>query len=113
VGGLTFVYQVANTSPFPGEIDRLTVNSFAGFSADSVYVPGTGNLAPAYIDRSSTLQGSTIGFSFAQIPVGFGVIMPGQNSDLLIVYTNATDAAVTLASVINGSVTQVLSYAPI
>jgi hypothetical protein len=112
VGGLTFVYQIANTTPVPGQIERLTVNGYGGFATNADYVMGTGTLAPAYIDRSSDVPGATVGFSFAQIPVGSGVIQPGQNSDLLIVYTNATNAAITLASVIDGSVTQVNSYAP-
>jgi hypothetical protein len=112
LGGLTFVYQIANTTLTPGQIERLTVNGYGGFLTNADYVTGTGTLAPAYIDRSSDIPGATVGFSFAPIPVGFGSIQPGQNSDLLIVYTNATNAAVTQASVIDGSVTQVSSYAP-
>jgi hypothetical protein len=111
LGGLTFVYQISNTSSFPGEIDRLTVSSFSGFLTDAVYVAGSASLAPTYIDRSSG-AGATVGFSFAQPPLGFGSIQPGQTSDLLIVYTDAKGAAVTLASTIDGSVAQVLSYAP-
>jgi PEP-CTERM motif len=112
LGGLTFVYQISNTSSFPGEIDRLTVSSFSGFATDAIYVAGSASLAPTYIDRSSGPAGATVGFSFAQPPLGSGSIQPGQTSDLLVVYTDAKSAAFTLASTIDGSVAQVLSYAP-
>jgi hypothetical protein len=111
LGGLTFVYQIQNTSPFPGEINRLTVNSFAGFATNAVYSNASGVLAPGYIDRSIG-TGETIGFSFAEIPLGFGSLQPTDTSDLLIVYTNASSFAATLASVIDGSVAQVPSFAP-
>jgi PEP-CTERM motif len=110
-GDLTFVYQITNTTPVPGEIDRLTVTSFAGVTANADYSNASGVLAPAYIDRSIG-TGATVGFSFAGVPIGPGSLQPGQTSDLLVVYTDAKNYAVTNASVIDGSVTTVHSYAP-
>ena len=110
LGGLTFVYIIQNTSPFPGEIDRLTVNSYSGYKVNAVYVPSP-NVPPLFIDRSVG-TGDTIGFSFVKPPLGTGSIQPGQSSDVLIAYTDANMYAGTLASVIDGSVAQVPSYAP-
>jgi hypothetical protein len=110
-GDLAFVYQIANTTPIPGQIERLTVSSFAGVLADADYSNVSGVLAPAYIDRSIG-AGATVGFSFAGVPLGAGSLQPGQTSDLLVVYTNAPTWAVTNASVIDGSVITVHSYAP-
>ncbi len=112
LGGLTFLYQIENTSPFPGEIERLTVNSFAGFATDVVYTTsGSGVLQPTYADRS-TGTGDTVGFSFVRPPIGPGTLQPGETSYWLVVYTNAQRFAPTLASVIDGSVAQAPSYAP-
>ena len=79
-GGLTFVYQIANTTPFPGQIERLTVNGYGGFLTNADYVSGTGTVAPAYIDRSSDLPGATVGFSFAQGPSALGPFSPGRTA---------------------------------
>jgi len=113
LGGLTFVYLIENTSPFPGEIERLTVNSFGGFATDVVYagLGGPGILPPTYSDRSVG-TGDTVGFSFVRAPIGPGTLQPGDSSFLLVVYTNAEKFAPTLASVIDGSVAQAPSYAP-
>ncbi len=112
LGGLTFLYSVQNTSPFPGQIERLTVNSFVNFATDVDFAPPGGPVVlPTYADRSAF--GDTIGFSFVTAPVGLGVIQPGQTSALLVVYTNAQQFQPTLASLIDGSVAQAASYAPV
>ena len=108
---LTFTYSLQNVAGSPGEIDRLTIASFANFLADAGQVPVAGNVAPAYIDRSG--NGATMGFTFAQIPVGSGTLQPGQTSDLLVVYTNAQNLAPSTANVIDGSVEQVSTFAPV
>jgi hypothetical protein len=110
--GLTFTYQLQNVAGSPGEIDRLTIASFANILADAGQVPVAGNVAPAYIDRSLLGNGATLGFSFAQVPLGFGTLQPGQTSDLLVVRTNATAFAASTANVIDGSVEQVSTLAP-
>jgi hypothetical protein len=112
LNGLTFTYQLQNVPGSPGEIDRLTIASFANILADAGQVPVAGNVAPAYIDRSLLGNGATLGFSFAQVPLGFGTLQPGQTSDLLVVHTNATAFAASTANVIDGSVEQVSALAP-
>jgi hypothetical protein len=112
LGGLTFLYSVANTSPFPGQIERLTVSSFVNFATDVDFALAGGPVVtPTYADRSAF--GDTIGFSFVTAPVGLGVIQPGQSSALLVVYTNAQQFQPTLASLIDGSVAQAASFAPV
>lgn len=112
LGGLTFVYEIKNTSSFPGEIERLTVNSYSGFGTNVDYATPLGGLAPTYADRSAG-AGDTIGFSFVRTPVGFGTLQPNQTSGLLVVYTDARQFTSTLASVIDGSVAQAASFGPV
>jgi hypothetical protein len=110
---LTFTYLLQNIAGSPGEIDRLTIASFASFLVDAGQVPVAGNVAPTYIDRSLLSNGATMGFSFVQPPLGSGTLQPGQTSDLLVVYTNAQNLAASTANVIDGSVEQVPTFAPI
>jgi hypothetical protein len=110
---MTFVYQILNTSPQPlDDIARMTVGSFSGYLTDVVYVTGTGTQAPAYFDRPSD---STIGISFAPAPLGSGVILQSENSDVLIIHTNATTFQFNTASLIDSSTTNPgpQTYAPI
>jgi hypothetical protein len=114
LGALTFSFQIADTSVFPvvpGEIDRFTDISFAGFQTDVQYVPGTGNVDPAYFDRSVGV-GDTVGVAFAPAPLGFGALLPGQTTDVLIVYTNAQSFAETTAALLDGGRSEVRSFAP-
>jgi hypothetical protein len=109
LGGLTFVYTLTNNVASPGQMDRLTVNGFSGFITDSGYVlPG---VAPGLNDRSAS--GDVIGFTFIGPPIGSGVLLPGQSSAQLIVRTDAHNFTSTFASVIDGSVASVLSFAPL
>jgi hypothetical protein len=112
LGGLTFEYLITNTTDGIGQIERLTVNSFSGFVTDAHYanLDVGGQIAPTYIDRS--VDSATVGFSFSPAPFGVGTLAPGQQSALLVVYTNATEWSTTLASVIDGSITQAASFAP-
>jgi hypothetical protein len=108
LGGLTFVYTLTNNVRSPGQMDRLTVNGFSGFITDSGYVlPG---VAPGLNDRS--ISGDVIGFTFIGPPIGTGVLLPGQTSAQLIVRTDAQKFTPTFASVIDGSVASVASFAP-
>jgi len=113
LNALTFTYQLQNAVASPGEIDRVTVSSFAGFLTDADYVLGTGVLAPTYIDRSAPPAGDTVGFQFSNFPLGPGTLQPGQTSDLLVVYTNSQQVQLTLANVIDNNVTRIASFAPI
>ncbi|MBI3836644.1 MAG: PEP-CTERM sorting domain-containing protein [Planctomycetia bacterium] len=108
LGGLTFVYTLTNDAGSAGPMDRMTINGFSGFITDSGYVlPG---VAPDLNDRSAS--GDVIGFTFIGPPIGIGVLLPGQSSAQLIVRTDALDFTSTLASVIDGNVATVASFAP-
>ena len=112
LGGLTFRYSLEDSPNSPGQIDRLTVSSFAGVLADVhfVAVPDGNIQSPTLIDRS-TAAGSTIGFSFIGPPVGSGALEPGQTSVPMIVYTNSHVFVATSAFVSDGSGATVSSYA--
>jgi hypothetical protein len=102
---LTFVYQLIENAGSPDPIDRLTVSSFTGFQTDVSFTPVPGPTAPSTVSRS--LNGSVVGFEFNQ--PGFpltGVATP------VVIQTNATNWAPTLASLIDGSATSVASLAP-
>jgi len=105
LGGLTFTYLLQDASG--GAIEALHIDSFAGVTTDVDYVPATGDVPPEFIDRSVT-SGSIIDYSFVGPP---GELQPGQESELLVVYTNAHVFAASLATVSDGSGAQVASYA--
>ena len=111
-GGLTFTYLLSNDSISPDAIERITVNSFAGFQTDVSFLsPGPG-VQPTVSDRSAS--GNTMGFSFVGPPLSvLGTVSPGQSGALLVVQTDATYYAMTTAQVIDGSVATVASYGPV
>ncbi len=107
LGGLTFTYQISNLAASVDPIERLTINSFGATSVDAFYVAATG-LVPTLFDRST----GTVGASFIAAPVGPGKLSPGITSALLVLHTDATDFTATTASVIDGTVSSVASFAP-
>lgn len=114
LGGLTFTYLITN-NPTPistDQIERLTINNFDTLPVDGSFsVPGLPpSLAPTLIDRS--ISGGTIGFSFNAPTVGPGTLLPGMGSALLVLRTGAPAFTPTFASVIDGTVTTVASFAP-
>ncbi len=109
-GALTFTYLLTNDAVSAGEIDRLTVNDYAGFLVDASFQVPAAGLPPTLQSRSGS--GDVVGFTFVGAPLGPGVLIPGTGSALLVVQTNAMFFAPTLASVINGQVTTVGSLAP-
>jgi PEP-CTERM motif len=80
-GDLDFVYQFTNASTSADSNERITAGTFTGFLTDAGYQV-SGNLAPALVNLSKT---GAVGFTY--IPTE---IDPGQETDLLIVETNAT-----------------------
>ena len=109
-GSLTFTYRLTNNAVSTGEIDRLTLNDFGGFLVDASYqVPAVG-LSPTLMSRSG--PGDVVGFTFIGAPIGSGVLTPGSGTALLVVQTDSTKFGGTLASIIDGQVTTVASYAP-
>jgi hypothetical protein len=113
-GGLTFTYQLINNAlPSPaGDIDRLTINSYAGFSVNGSYQSPSGNVLPTLVDRD--LAGDVVGFSFLNLPggLGNGPLHKGFTSALLVLQTNATAYQSTMAAVIDGSTVNVPTFGP-
>lgn len=109
-GGLTFTYLVTNDPLSAHSIERLTINDFAGWLVDASYQTPAAGTVPVFNDRS--LVGDVVGFSFMNPMIGFGIIAPGGSSALLVLQTNAPDYQPTIASVIDGTVASVASWAP-
>jgi hypothetical protein len=109
-GGLTFTYLLTNSAVSTGEIDRLSINDYAGFLVDASYQVPTAGLPPTLMNRSGL--GDVVGFNYVGAPVGAGVLTPGSSSALMVVQTNATLFAPTLVSVLNGLGTMVSSLGP-
>jgi len=109
-GGLTFIYQVANSPNSTDAIGRLTVNGFTGWNTDMSFQPGNG-LPPTTMDRSIT--GNVVGFSFVAPPLGFSVLPPGSVSQVLVVQTDAPDWTLSTGNLINGSIASGPVYAPV
>ena len=109
-GGLTFTYQLSDAAGSSGEIERFAVDTFAGVMADVDFVSGTGDVPPAYFDRS-TGAGITVNCAFVNPPFGLGSLQPGQTSDLLVVHTNSQVFAASTALVSDGSGITVGTYA--
>jgi hypothetical protein len=100
-GGLTFIYQVSSVGT--GDIGRITGDGYtlkktdvivadaASSSVTLTYLAGTtpfssGGTAASTADRSTMAAdgGDTVGFNFSSF------LNPGNNSELLIIRTNAT-----------------------
>lgn len=103
LGGLTFVYAVENNALSPNSIGRLAINGFGNTAALDVgyFNSGSGTVVPSFADRDTSPFG-VIGFQFAAFLNG--MIGPGQTSEELIVYTDATSWVVGEAAVIDGSI---------
>ncbi|MFO0912601.1 MAG: hypothetical protein U0795_06575 [Pirellulales bacterium] len=112
LGGLTFVYRVTNDGVSgPNSIGRLSIDDFFGFLTDASYNPSAG-VAPASIDRN--VSADVIGFNFLPTPVDplAGFLAPGASSARLIVQTNSPAYKGGLASLIDGGVISVATFAP-
>ena len=106
---LTFTYRIVNAASSPNAIARMTIDPYTGFSTDASFqTPSTG-VNPALIDRNTA---DTVGFSFSQ-QIGPGALLPGTNSAVLVVQTNATDFQNALANIIDSGAISVLSFAPV
>ena len=106
---LTFTYRIVNAASSPNAIARMTIDPYTGFSTDASFqTPSTG-VNPALIDRNPAY---TVGFSFSQ-QIGPGALLPGTNSAVLVVQTNATDFQNALANIIDSGAISVLSFAPV
>jgi PEP-CTERM motif len=112
LGGLTFTYLLKNDPASPHALGRLTVDDFSGFLTDVSYQdPPLVGTPPSLFSRS-TGTGGVMGFTFVGAPLGPGEVSPGTSSALLVVQTDAVKYTRTVASVIDGSVAMVTSFAP-
>ncbi len=110
LGGLTFVYEVANNQVSVDPLGRVTVTGYAGWATDMSYQPGAGTI-PSFMDR--TANSNVIGYSFLPRPIGAAALMPGATSELLVVQTNAPRFQIAVGNVIDGSVASGPAYAPV
>ena len=84
-GCLTFTYELVLNSLSPDAASAFSVGSFNGFLTDVSYqTPGIG-LAPGLISRSPT-GSQAVKFDFSSV----GYLLPGQNSAILVIQTDAT-----------------------
>ena len=112
---LTFTYLLRNDLASTNALHRLTLSSFENVRIDvSTKVDQMASVGdppwrkPVMADRSTA---DVLGFSF--LPLGDGPITPGHYSSLLIVHTDASAFTPTTASVIDGSIATVSSFAPL
>jgi hypothetical protein len=110
LNGLTFTYKIVNNANSPTSIERMTGIDYATYTTDVSFLGGSGTTPPTTISRSSG-AGSVVGFNFAP-PPGSGDLLPGTNSTLLVVQTNAQQFQASNASVIDGSTATVASFGP-
>ncbi len=110
LGGLTFVFQIANSASSTDPLDRVTDQSFTGFQTSAFYSTSSGTMVPTSAFRIGT---ASIGFRFetAANP-GIGTLLPGATSDLLIIRTNAPSYTAGLAGISDGTTINTPSYAP-
>jgi hypothetical protein len=109
-GALTFIYVVSNDATSVNVNARCSVNGWNGFLTDASYQTPLTGVRPAYADRPSA---DVVGFSYLGAPVGFGAIQPGQVSATMVIQTNATTYNNSFASVIDGNVATIPTYAPL
>jgi hypothetical protein len=125
-GTLDFYYQVDVNTTAPGcgaagqdtcdSVSRLTATSFTGFLTFTGYrLDGlglgpfdSGTANPVEADRST--NGKVVGFNFNP-PVSAN-IFPGQNSNVLVISTNATNFTAGNVSLISGGVVTVAAFEP-
>ena len=108
-GGLTFTYLLTSDLASSHVIERLTLNDFAGFLVDASYQTPAAGVVPGFIDRQVS---DVEGFRFFRAPLGKGAITAGGTSALLVLQTNAPSYTSSIASVIDGTVATVPTYAP-
>ena len=108
-GGLTFTYRVSNDAASANVESRLTVNGWSNFLTDASYQVPLSGINPGLIDR---ITADVVGFSFLAMPLGGGQVQPGTQSTLLVVQTNSPQFNNSFASVIDGTVASVPTFAP-
>ena len=101
--GTGFTTFVMNVAVATGEVGRLTMTNFAGFTTD-VFAFGAGTNATT-VDRSPT--GGTVGFNFAS------ALQPGASTVQFVIRTNSPTYATGSLQIIDGGVANEISFAPV
>jgi hypothetical protein len=118
-GTLDFYYQVVNNANSATALARLTVFNFAGFTTNSAFRTDGASLGTYFVNGTnppvtsdSNANGGVIGFSFYPPSGPPAEIAPGQQSNVLLVSTNATKWTAGSASIIDGGSANVASFQP-
>jgi hypothetical protein len=104
-GTLDFLYLLS-VATGPDAVNRLTVTNFSGWTTDVGDLGGSG-IVPTSVDRSNS--GGTVGFQFGTEPNG---VTAGEQTEVLIIETNAKTFTVGTGSTIDGTVFSGGAYAP-
>jgi hypothetical protein len=120
LGGLTFVYQLANSAASRDAIGRTTDFNFGLFLTHAHIAFNGSALGGAFTDGTQNVQsvdrsgdGNVVGWNFT----GAGVpdaerLDPGETSLVMIIRTNAPDWDPGFTSVINGGTDDVDTFQP-
>jgi PEP-CTERM motif len=118
-GMMDFYYQVSNDATSGEALARMTGTNFAGFTTGVAFLLNGSTLGGGFVDgieppqsADSNVTGGVIGFNF-NVPSISGEIAPGQQSNVLIIATNATSWTMGNASVIDGGTDTVASFQPL
>ncbi len=107
-GCLDFVYMFSNDDISSNDpLHRATVANFKGFTTDAGFDDTSVGVAPASIDRSAS--GKSLAFNFEPVPDGVG---PGQQSRVLVVYTDATRYVPGTLALINSQSINLQGFSP-
>jgi len=105
---LTFTYLLSNNAVSLNVLHRITVSSFENTMTDVTYVDPAAGVPPSQVDRSTA---DVLGFNFID-NIGAGPVAPGTSSRVLVVRTDSTIYSPSVASVIDGGVASVQTFAP-
>lgn len=108
-GGLTFTYSLSMNTFSSDSASEITIGSFGGTLDDVSYDLTGSEVAPSNFTRSSTGNGSTIRFLFAN----GGGLMPGQTGALVVVQTSATAFGPAVGGVIDSQTVNISTLAPV
>lgn len=111
-GFLSFAYQLTNDAGSQNTLGRFTINGYTGFNTDVGNDPGYLSIVAAY-EATRQADGSSIGFTFLNAPVGSGLVAPGTFSYVFVVHTNATLFTISPAAVIDGDIAVATAYSPL
>ena len=110
LGGLTFLFGIANDSTSTVPLASVAANGFAGYDTSVYYdAPDQGNFAPSSAHR--TLDGDTVKFAFLDSN-GEDAIAPGGFTYLVVVRTNAHTFTTILDGISDGVETNAPSFSP-